>query len=80
MNHSDNDIKKPLAIYLNNKRFNYLSSCPTRARTWTLLYQKQTCCQLHHGTISLNEGANIKLLFKNQTMDAKKYVKYTGHL
>ncbi len=24
-------------------------SCPARARTWTLLIQSQTCCQLHHG-------------------------------
>ncbi len=22
--------------------------CPTRVRTWTLLIQSQTCCQLHH--------------------------------
>ena len=25
------------------------SNCPARARTWTLLIQSQTCCQLHHG-------------------------------
>ncbi len=23
--------------------------CPARVRTWTLLIQSQTCCQLHHG-------------------------------
>ena len=26
-------------------------SYPVRGRTWTLLNQNQTCCQLHHGTI-----------------------------
>jgi hypothetical protein len=37
-------IKKPLCRGL---------SCPTRARTWTLLNQNQPCCQLHHRTIGL---------------------------
>ena len=31
---------------------------PVKARTWTLLDQNQTCCQLHHGSI------NNVLLFK----------------
>ena len=31
----------------------FLYCCPVRARTWTLLIQSQTCCQLHHGTIFL---------------------------
>src|SRR5690606_8217196 len=25
--------------------------CPSRARTWTLLIQSQTCCQLHQGAV-----------------------------
>jgi hypothetical protein len=29
--------------------------CPTRARTWTLLDQNQTCCQLHHRTFLTEE-------------------------
>ncbi len=28
-----------------------LHGCPARGRTWTLLIQSQTCCQLHHRTI-----------------------------
>ena len=28
-----------------------LGGWPARARTWTLLNQNQTCCQLHHGSI-----------------------------
>lgn len=27
------------------------SSCPSRARTWTLLIQSQACCQLHQGAV-----------------------------
>ena len=30
--------------------------CPTRARTWTLLNQNQTCCQLHHRTMLLTSS------------------------
>ena len=30
----------------------YLQSCPSRGRTWTLLLQRQTCCQLHQGAIT----------------------------
>ena len=25
--------------------------CPAKARTWTLLIQSQTCCQLHYRTM-----------------------------
>jgi hypothetical protein len=41
--------------------------CPTRFRTWTLLNQNQTCCQLHHRTVSrlLPFGStNIRGLFR----------------
>ncbi len=42
-------------------------SCPARARTWTLLNQNQTCCQLHHGTIIwclfVKDGAKIEFFF-----------------
>ncbi len=38
-------IRKPRGVLL-------CLGCPARARTWTLLIQSQTCCQLHHGTIT----------------------------
>ena len=34
---------------------------PTKARTWTLLNQNQTCCQLHHRSMLLSKtAANLK--------------------
>lgn len=29
------------------------ASCPSRVRTWALLIQNQTCCQLHQGAVEL---------------------------
>ena len=40
--------KKPLTKFIVSGS---LSCCPVRFRTWTLLIQSQTCCQLHHRTI-----------------------------
>lgn len=36
--------------------------CPARVRTWNLLTQNQTCCQLHHGaeTSRIAQKATIK--------------------
>ena len=61
-----------------SKIFNEQSTivgCPARARTWTLLIQSQTCCQLHHGAIlvpdfglQISDGATIRnRLHRNET-------------
>lgn len=39
--------------------------CPTRVRTWTLLIQSQSCCQLHHW--ALNSAAKIRPFFIRAT-------------
>lgn len=41
-----------------------LLSCPARARTWRLLIQSQTCCQLHYGANLLSKYTNHAGKFK----------------
>jgi hypothetical protein len=36
--------------------YSLLFCCPARVRTWTLLIQSQTCCQLHYRTILIFVG------------------------
>ena len=44
-----------------------LLSCPIRGRTWTLLIQSQTCCQLHHRAVSvLNWRRKGRTIFYNK--------------
>ena len=51
---------------------------PVKARTWTLLDQNQTCCQLHHGSINnvllFKTAAKVRSFFSPQTDLAIKMV------
>ena len=45
-------MKKVMSPHFSFCVFNFsLYRCPARARTWTLLIQSQTCCQLHQGAV-----------------------------
>ena len=52
-----------------------VSCCPTRVRTWTLLIQSQSCCQLHHW--ALIASAKIHIFYftqeKNEIFCQKGY-------
>ena len=73
--------KKSINLLIIRLILNILS-CPTRVRTWTLLIQSQSCCQLHHwaidygckNTLFLNAAnkkrKKIRIFFDRQRFEA----------
>jgi len=54
--------------------------CPTRFRTWTLLNQNQTCCQLHHRTVYFVKigGKSMKKNTNREVIKNKKQPQHSG--
>ena len=49
-------------------------SCPTRVRTWTLLIQSQSCCQLHHWAF-----AGAKIVKKSERLSGRQNTEYQDY-